>query len=180
MPVRMLLRNRNHYHVEIFVPVKLGAPPASGVVKDLLEQDLPFFPARDREAEDFLLVQRDSVVWAEIARDPKDELEHVELYDQHSWVQVELLDGSLLEGGLFYSAPTERARVMDYLNGPERFFFLHREEHVVLVNKSFVVLVTEQPHGPTLSTDPVAKTPGAGEVPHPEPDSDHEDDNGEA
>ncbi len=153
IPVRMLLRNRTLQRLELFVPLRMARDPQGKVVRDLLEQDRPFFPARDQDSDSFLLIQRDAVVWAAVDKVLESEIEHIELYDRHVWVRVELQDGSRLEGELFYTAPTARARVMDHLNGPERFFFLHREERLVLVNKAYVICVVEQPHAATQTEE---------------------------
>ena len=145
IPVRVLLRNRTLHRLELFVPLQEARKPPERVVQELLEQPRSFFPGRDQDTGDFLLVQRDAVLWAAVERQEGQELEALELYDRHVWVRVDLEDGSRLEGELFYSAPTARARVMDHLNGPERFFFLHRPDRLVLVNKAYVVYVVEQP-----------------------------------
>jgi hypothetical protein len=148
IPVRVLLRNRTLHRLELFVPLQEARKPPERVVRELLEQPRSFFPGRDQDTGAFLLVQRDAVLWAAVERQEGKEgqtLEALELYDRHVWVRVDLEDGSRLEGELFYSAPTARARVMDHLNGPERFFFLHRPERLVLVNKAYVVYVVEQP-----------------------------------
>jgi hypothetical protein len=145
IPVRMLLRNRTLHRLELFVPLQEARKPPGRVIRELLEQPRAFFPGRDLDTDAFLLVQRDAVLWAAVERAQSQALEELELYDRHVWVRVDLEDGSRLEGELFYSAPTARSRVMDHLNGPERFFFLHRPDRLVLVNKAYVVYVVEAP-----------------------------------
>ncbi len=154
--VRMLLRSQTMHSFELFVPIRPEPRPPGQILRELLEQDRPFFPGRDLDADEFVLISRDSVVWAEVHKDPDHELGQLELYDYKQRVRVELAVGARIDGDVYYSAPSANARLMDHLNGPERFVFLHGNDRVVLVNKSYVDFVAELPtRSSTMRLPPV-------------------------
>ena len=56
---------------------------------------------------------------------------------------VELTTGGKLEGMLFDSAPADRPRVIDHLNGPGSFVRLWTSDEHYLINKAHILHVTE-------------------------------------
>ncbi len=66
---------------------------------------------------------------------------------------LHLMDGSLIEGSIHESLPTDRARLFDYLNRREERFLrvLLEEGRTCLVNKSYInhVTLTGEESGPT-------------------------------
>lgn len=143
--VRLLLRNQTVHRFELFVPIRQERRPPGQILRELLEQERPFFPGRNLDADDFVLLHRDSVVWAEVEKDPDRELDHLELYDHRLRVRVQLAVGTQVEGDVYYTAPSAQSRLMDHLNGPERFVFVHGAGRLVLVNKRYIDFVTELP-----------------------------------
>lgn len=143
--VRILLRNQTMHSFELFVPIRRERRPPGQILRELLEQDRPFFPGRDLDVNDFVLLHRDSVVWAAVKKDPDRELGHLDLYDHRIRVRVALAVGTALDGEVYYTAPSAQTRLMDHLNGPERFVFLHGAGRLVLVNKRYIDFVTELP-----------------------------------
>lgn len=143
--VRILLRNQTMHQFELFVPIRRERRPPGQILRELLERDRPFFPGRDVEVNDFVLLHRDSVVWAAVEKDPEHELGHLDLYDHRVRVRIELAIGTRLEGEVYYTAPSANSRLMDHLNGPERFVFLHGGGRLVLVNKQYIDFIRELP-----------------------------------
>ncbi len=143
--VRILLRNQTMHQFELFVPIRRERRPPGQILRELLEQDKPFFPGRDMAADDFVLLHRDSVVWAAVEKDPERELGHLDLFDHRVRVRIELAIGTNLEGEVYYTAPSAQSRLMDHLNGPERFVFLHSAGNLVLANKRYIDFVRELP-----------------------------------
>jgi hypothetical protein len=86
-----------------------------------------------------MVVRRGAVAWVLL---PKDD--EVELFDHRKAVRVVLSTGETLDGSLLYSAPAEHARMVDHLNEPRRFLDLWRDERLCLVNKAYVVKLTER------------------------------------
>jgi hypothetical protein len=69
-----------------------------------------------------------------------------ELYEHRKFVRVALADGGALEGEILYSAPDDEARLVDYLNRPDRFLRLWDGDRFFLVNKESVVRIVENGH----------------------------------
>lgn len=107
-------------------------------VLDLLEEPLPFLPARDAISGVWEIVNKRSMLWIRLGGE--DEVDEV-LFDFEKKVRVDLQGGAQLEGELLYSE--ESPRVSDYLNLPGSFFRLWEGEHLYLVNKSLVLRVVE-------------------------------------
>jgi hypothetical protein len=171
--VRILLRDQTMHQFELFVPIRQERRPPGQILRELLEQDKPFFPGRDLDADNFVLLHRDSVVWAAAEKDPERELDHLDLFDHKLRVRVQLAIGMQLEGSVYYTAPSAHARLMDYLNGSERFVFLHSDDRLVLVNKRYVDFVTELPPRSTTRRLP-SVPPEAPATPEEPPEGDIE------
>ncbi len=145
LTVRLLLRSKRVCRLELFVPIRPQRRRPGRILRELLEQPNPFLPGRDRAADRIVIVSRDALVWAQVSKTFDLEMDPLELYDYKQRVRVELSVGSCVEGDVYYSAPTPRARLMDHLNGPESFVCLHDNGRLFLINKSYVELVTELP-----------------------------------
>src|SRR5207237_7686490 len=68
--------------------------------------------------------------------------EVVQLYDREHRVELELVTGAPLRGAMFDSAPADRPRVIDHLNGGQKFLRLWTESEHFLVNKSQILAVS--------------------------------------
>ncbi len=116
-------------------------------VIDLLQSVRSFLPARDWETGRWELFNKDVLLWIRVPLAPlgadEPESEDEELFDFRKNVRVDLMEGVPLQGELLYSAREESTRMADYLNQAGRFFHLWQEEHLYLVNKSFVQRVVE-------------------------------------
>ncbi len=166
--VRILLRNQTTHQFELFVPIRQEMRPPGQILRELLEQEKPFFPGRDLDLDDFVLLHRDAVVWAAVDKDLERELDHLDLYDHKLRVRVQLAMDTRLEGSVYYTAPSAKARLVDFLNGTERFVFLHSADRLVLVNKRYIDFVTELPmRSTTRQLPPVPKEEAA----DPQPDT---------
>jgi hypothetical protein len=162
-PVRVELRlqGRDTRIVELYLAEQARSFRPLEVL-DLL-QEQRFLPARDPTEHAWVLFNRDAVLWVSLPLRPPGpgrgtdagspaplvaEREE-ELFEHRAQVRVELLGGLSLDGKLLYTSAPERARVSDYLNGPECFFPLFTDDTLFLVNKAFLVRVIEaQPRSP--------------------------------
>jgi hypothetical protein len=129
--VELLLAGQAPRQVELFVPEDQS-------VAQLLEGGGEFLPAHDVEADGWMVLRRAQVVWVRLAG------EAVELFEHRHEVRLELASGGALDGSLLYQAPAERARVVDHLNQPVRFVDLWQDDRRCLVNKAFIVMLTER------------------------------------
>ncbi|MFH2009568.1 MAG: hypothetical protein ABI333_23450 [bacterium] len=136
--------HREPRRLEVFVAEYHSRGGRPQDVLDLLEQDAAFLPGLDADTSQFQLFNKENVLWIAIEHSGRDLTDELELADRHSAVRVELLDGILLEGELLYTPPSAKGRVVDFLNMPGRFFRLHQVGRALLVNKSFVLGLTER------------------------------------
>ena len=150
---------------ELFAPVGDVPRPARARVAELLERDQLFLPARDASTGEVQALGARAIVWISgpLARSGE-LLGDDELFEHRRDVRIELVDGSLLEGELLYSAPAPRARVVDVLNAVGRFVPLWLADRVIFVNKSFVRRLAEVPHvhRPSVLAPPPVADQGAG------------------
>jgi hypothetical protein len=123
--------------VELYLAAQRAHDPRPEDVRALLEAGAAFLPARD--AAGAFVLARDAIVWIAIAAG-----DDLELYDERHDVHLELRGGAALDGELLYSPPAGQGRVVDHLNGPERFVRLFTPERVYLVAKAHVVRVVEK------------------------------------
>jgi hypothetical protein len=140
--VELRLRGRQLRRVEVFVADRGHRSRRWSDVLGLLDQPERFFPAQDTQTSEWLLCNKEEVIWVALATEP--ESDEFELFDRRFVVTVDLDDGSALDGELFFSAPSAEQRVVDYLNREERFFLLYQTDRVVLVNKASAAAVVER------------------------------------
>jgi hypothetical protein len=109
---------------------------------DLLNGGDDFVPAFDEEGKAMTFLNRSAV--AALRLEPsldEDVDEAVSIPTEHE-VEVLLQDGSALVGLVSYLRPSERSRLVDFLNEPPPFFRLFQGATLVLVNKRHAVRVT--------------------------------------
>ncbi|MCA1581484.1 MAG: hypothetical protein LC796_08840 [Acidobacteria bacterium] len=132
--------------VELFLADPVRPEDRRNQVLDLLEKGMPFLPARDLGSARWEIFSRDAVLWVRIPlADLSTGDETDELFDIRQKVCVDLRSSERLQGELLWSAEERSTRVTDYMNSEGRFFRLWQEEHVFLVNKSYVLRVIEDP-----------------------------------
>jgi hypothetical protein len=108
---------------------------------DLLNGGGDFVPAFDEDAGAMTFLNRAGVAAVRLpGREAVDDAEDLTLPTEHA-VEVVLHSGTTLRGLVSYLRPTERSRLVDFLNEPEPFFHLLEERSSALVNKHHVVRV---------------------------------------
>ena len=153
VPVRVALVGRDAVAAEIFVPSRprQGKTQVLDDIADMLTESTGFLPVRFTTG--VRLLAKHALAWisvqpeaAELAVELEfDDLpsEVVTLYDREHHVEVELVSGGPLRGAMFDSAPADRPRVIDHLNGTSSFVRLWTEGEHFLVNKAQIVAVSE-------------------------------------
>lgn len=110
-------------------------------VSDLLNGAQEFLPALDADTSTVLLISRSSILRATV--EASRELDDTEAGDdaQVIPVAVSLAEGSTVRGVVRFLRPAERARLVDYLNEPERFLRLLDEESAsaIFISKRMIV-----------------------------------------
>jgi hypothetical protein len=121
-----------------------GAPGHAGQerIGDLLEVDGEFIPAVDAAAEGMTFLRCAAILVVAAPSGPAlGAADDVTLPTEHE-VDVALDDGRVLHGVLSYALPTDRSRLVDYLNQPARFLPLLRDGEVLFVNKNHVTRIS--------------------------------------
>jgi len=139
--------------VEVFVAEHRAGSPTRQRVLDLLESEPLFIPVVDNGGH--RLFNKATLVSVSIPlvkgalpieEDRDGDLgssNQGTLYDVRRPVTIELRGGAVLNGDLLYSPPPDQTRVVDYLNRGGRFLRLWCGDRVVLVNKTWLICVTE-------------------------------------
>jgi hypothetical protein len=153
VPVTLRLVAGTNVEAELFVAdaVRRGHSQLLDDVAAMLDETAAFLPVRvERQVQ---LYAKMAIAYVSIARqDEPDEDAFAEdvpsevftLYDRQHHVKVELTGDRALSGTLFDSSPSDRTRVIDYLNGASRFLRLWTEATHYLINKNQIVRVSEQ------------------------------------
>lgn len=138
---RLAVRGQGAIPAELFVP---DVPRSESVqllddVAALLEASASFLPVKTGGG--VRLYGKHAVMWLAIERADDGELE---LFDRHHLVTIELVNGGSLAGLLFDSSPSDRPRVIDYLNRAGGFVRLWTSEELYLINKHEILHVRER------------------------------------
>ena len=138
------------------------ARPAAGAgaagwrdVREVLEGERRFLPARIPEEDRWLLLNRDRVLWVAVVANQEAgtwaggdadgaPIEPDGLFDERHKAVVEMAGGAgRLTAEVLYSAPAARARLADHLNGPEIFLCLRQGGRICFAHKAAVVELAE-------------------------------------
>jgi hypothetical protein len=115
-------------------------------VRDLLERAPNFLPARDASRDEWVVTNKDALLWLRLVEPPPGEdpfFDAETLFELQRAVRVDLTNGTTLDGDLLYSPAPGHGRVADYLNEPGRFFALWTNAGQAFVNKAHVASVRE-------------------------------------
>jgi len=140
-PVRLLLDDARVLDGGLFTALT-GPDGLPGRVVDRLNDPTEEFVALRSEQERFL-VNKSGIVTVRLEGDPEEILGPEAATGRHVPVRLSLAGGTALVGRLVVVMPSDRSRVIDYLNAIPRFFPLVGEKVVTLVQKSFVVSVRD-------------------------------------
>lgn len=154
VPVRLALIGGAPAPAELFVAdvPRRGRSELLDAVAGLLTAPTSFLPVRlqtrvrlfGKHAIAWIAVPRRGDEQSDPSKDFSDEPSDVHtLYDREHIVEVELERGTKLIGNLLDSAPIDRTRVIDHLNGTGAFLRLWTADEHYLVNVRQIVAVTE-------------------------------------
>jgi hypothetical protein len=109
--------------------------------EDVLNSAEPFFPLVTASGET-LLFAKEQVAEVECDGPPEDDDPQRLAGLRSALVEVHLTGGTVRTGFLYLETPTDRPRLLDYLNlVPHRFIALQGAEGVRLVNRRFIAHV---------------------------------------
>ncbi|MGD1972818.1 MAG: hypothetical protein PVH37_15885 [Desulfobacterales bacterium] len=121
-----------------FISPSPKGPAGSENVIEILNDDRSYIPFEIAEGE-ISLLQKGSIIMVRMAISemPKDLP-----YLSRTSTKIFLLSGDILEGNVFIDLPKTRTRLSDFLNFSKRFFFIDVNEQDILVNATFIKMVT--------------------------------------
>lgn len=104
---------------------------------ELLNEDHPFIVLEKENPEQLRFYNRNSIIRVEYSEESPSEADPISC-------QVNMMDGSVIEGTIREDLPPEHSRLFDYLNlDNTRFIKLYlTDDQVYLVNKSYIINVT--------------------------------------
>lgn len=127
----------------VFMPA-LSAVHAGGMrAEEWVNGPLPFFPFRPRGAGAGMLLNKHQVLALTTSFEPADEAPDL---DAEVPVRRVALDagGHRFEGRLVIDMPINQQRVLDYVNRPDPFLLLHRDDgRQCLVRKDCIARIVE-------------------------------------
>jgi hypothetical protein len=140
VPVTVGLVAGTKVEAEVFIAeaVRSGHGQLLDDVAAMFDEAAMFVPVRVET--NVTLYAKNAILFVSIVR--QDDV--ITLYDRQHRVNVELAGEQTLSGTLFDSAPADRPRVIDHLNGAGRFLRLWTEGTHYLINKEQIVRVSEQ------------------------------------
>jgi hypothetical protein len=142
IPVEVLLPGGRTGRLALFLSEVAADHTGPERPSDLLNGGDDFVPAFDETAKAMTFLNRSAI--ATVRLDPAvdaDADEEVSIPTEHE-VEVLLQDGTAIRGLASYLRPSDRSRLVDFLNEAPPFFRLIDGNVLVLVNKRHVVRVT--------------------------------------
>lgn len=122
--------------VQPYAPYRAGREEP----QDILNAAEPWFPVACEDGETVLVAKEQVVELEAVLPLDEDPVRHAGM--QPSVVELRLVTGELRSGALFIEVPSDRPRILDFLNRVgERFLLLHDREHLRLVNRRFIEYV---------------------------------------
>jgi hypothetical protein len=134
------LAGRPPLHVELFLAEINAHVQRPERISDLLDGDQPFLPVLEDGKPS--LLGRSALLWVAVDNSVLDE-DELELFSFRRDITIDFNDGTSIGGELLYTAPSDNARVADYLNGRELCFRVWSTSRTYFVIKHHVARVRE-------------------------------------
>ena len=121
---------------EIFLLEQSSLHAGSEQPIEALNHDAPFIVISMEAPSQLRFYNRNSVIRVEYLENESTHSESITRID----CQIQMMDGSLLDGQVIEILPQDRSRIFDYLNhSQDRFIKLYTsDEEVCLINKSYI------------------------------------------
>ena len=107
---------------------------------DIMNSKATFVPLEDINANEIFFLNKSCVKYLELyIRDLTEET----MLSSEIPVQIELINGEILDGSFYLEMPQNRSRVSDYINFSHEFIYLCREEGDIILNKAFIFSIKD-------------------------------------
>ena len=136
-PVVVRLHSGESVTGEIFLQPFVRPGGANERPQDILNSGEPFFPLALADGDTLLVAKEQVLALGTDQADADDEA--LESLARPLVVEVRLINGDKHAGAIFLDMPTERPRLLDFLNrDDERFLTLHGTERRFLINRQAI------------------------------------------
>jgi hypothetical protein len=122
--------------VYFFLSYSTEKHPGRELIIDILNSERSFIPLEDILKDEILMIGKNRFMDVELTdRDLLPETQEAREIE----VQIELINGDLVEGIFYTDLPSDKLRLSDYLNFTPQFIYLCREQNDVILNKDYIL-----------------------------------------
>ena len=122
--------------VNFFLSYSTDEHPGRELIIDVLNSERSFIPLEDILKDEILMIGKNRFMDVELLPET---LEAREIA-----VQIELINGDLVEGTFYTDLPPDKLRLSDYLNFTPQFISLCRHQNDVILNKDYILSLTHR------------------------------------
>jgi hypothetical protein len=122
--------------VNFFLSYSTDERPGRELIIDVLNSERSFIPLEDILKDEILMIGKNRFMDVELT--DRDLLPET-LEAREIGVQIELINGDLVEGTFYTDLPPDKLRLSDYLNFTPQFIYLCRDQNDVILNKDYIL-----------------------------------------
>lgn len=137
--VEFVLADGTELKGQVFVSMHSTRGGGTQRIDELLSQDDRFLPFRTPDG--FLLLNSSRVMLARVGLE--ENVSELTRMGEKYQVRMTTTLGTTVTAEIFVNLPKDYQRVKDYLNHPVKFLTCFTEEHVLYVNRDFILLVED-------------------------------------
>ena len=127
--------------VNFFLSYSTDEHPGRELIIDVLNSERSFIPLEDILKDEILMIGKNRFMDVELT--DRDLLPET-LEAREIEVQIELINGDLVEGSFYTDLPPDKLRLSDYLNFTPQFIYLCRDRNDVILNKDYILSLTHR------------------------------------
>ena len=136
----IMLGDGKKLEVNFFLSYHSAMHSGSETIFDVLNSKALFIPLEDTQTSEVIFVAKGQLMYVELL----DREVVSSLYLRELQIQVELLNGEVIEGEILIDMPQTKPRLSDFLNLPHEVLYLHREGCDTIINKRYISLLKEK------------------------------------
>jgi len=122
--------------VNFFLSYSTDEHSGRELIIDVLNSERSFIPLEDILKDEILMIGKNRFMDVELTdRDLLPESKEA----REIGVQIELINGDLVEGTFYTDLPPDKLRLSDYLNHTPQFIYLCRDQNDVILNKDYIL-----------------------------------------
>ena len=122
--------------VNFFLSYATDEHPGRELIIDVLNSERSFIPLEDILKDEILMIGKNRFMDVELTE--RDLLPET-LEAREIEVQIELINGDVVEGTFYTDLPPDKLRLSDYLNFTPQFIYLCRDQNDVILNKDYIL-----------------------------------------